>query len=213
MGMNMATIATQAMVEFIESKWDVKCVSITGNFCADKKPAQLNAILGRGKQVWAEVFLTSQVLKGVLKTSVDELVEVFYRKTLIGSALSGSMGFNSHFANVVAALYLATGQDMAHVVDGSVGIATAEKEGKGVRVSVFLPSLILGTVGGGINLPHQQAALKLLGLGKGKAGEAKVLAEIVGGTVLAGEVSLAASLSEGSLAKAHQRLGRKKAKK
>lgn len=209
MGMNMATIATQAIVDFIESKLDVSCVSITGNFCVDKKPSQLNFILGRGKRVWSEVFLSAAVIRGILKTSVDELVDVFYRKTLVGSVISGSLGFNAHFANVIAALYLATGQDIAHVVHGSTGIVTAEKERKGARISVFLPSLILGTVGGGTHLPHQQTALQILGLGKGKKGEAKALAEIVGGVTLAGEISLGSSLAEGSLARAHQRLGRK----
>jgi len=120
------------------------------------------------------------------------------------------MGFNAQYANVVAAVYLATGQDMAHVVEGSMGITTIEKEEDGVRVSVYLPSLILGTVGGGTGLPPQQEALGILGLGKGKAGEARALSEVVGGAVLAGEISLIASLAEGTLARAHQDLARGK---
>lgn len=209
MGMNMATIASEAIARFLEKKTGACCVSLSGNVCVDKKPASLNYILGRGKKVWAEVLLSKKVLSEILKTSADEMVEVGYRKILLGSALAGSNGFNAQYANVVAAIFLATGQDAAHVVEGSAGITTVEKEAEGVRVSVYLPSVLAGTVGGGTSLPSQRKALEILGLGKGKAGEARELAKIIGGAVLAGEISLTASLAEGSLAQAHRRLGRK----
>jgi hydroxymethylglutaryl-CoA reductase (NADPH) len=118
------------------------------------------------------------------------------------------MGFNGHFANIVAAIYLATGQDMAHVVEGSLGITTVEKDGKDLYFSVMLPNILVGTVGGGTHLPVQNAALAMMGLGKGKAGEKMTLGRIVGATVLSGELSLTAALAAGHLAQAHARLGR-----
>jgi hydroxymethylglutaryl-CoA reductase (NADPH) len=208
MGMNMATIATDSIVRFIEKEQRVKCVSLTGNYCVDKKPAYVNYLYGRGKEVWGEVQLSAAVIKKILKTNSKDLIEVAYRKLLVGSSVSGSMGFNAQHANVVAAIFLACGQDMAHVVEGSLGATSVERDGEGIYFSVYLPSLIVGTVGGGTHLAAQNTALQLLGLGKGSAGEAMKFAEIIAGAVLAGEISLVASLAEGSLAKAHQRLGR-----
>jgi len=131
----------------------------------------------------------------------------------IGSAISGALGFNGQYANVVAAIFLATGQDAAQVVEGSLGVTTVEMEGSGVYVSVFLPDLVLGTVGGGTGLPSQISCLNLFGLGKGEVGEARAFAEIVGGAVLAGEISLLGALASGQLAEAHRRLGRGKRSK
>ncbi len=209
MGMNMATIATQEAADLIEKKTDASCVSIAGNFDIDKKPAWLNFISGRGKQVWAEVILSKKVVKEVLKTTPEKLSDLVYRKCLLGSIMSGSLGFNAHFANIIAAIFAATGQDLAHVVDGSLGITTAEVlENGDLYFSVYLPSLIVGTVGGGTNLPTQKEAINLMGLKK----PFPVLeyAQLLAASVLAGELSLLASLSEGSLVKAHQELGRGK---
>ena len=202
MGMNMATIASQAMADFIEAKTKVKCLSISGNYCIDKKASWLNFINGRGFKVWAEVTLSKKVLHDVLKTSAKKFFDVWQAKCISGSILAGSLGFNAQFANVVAAIFLATGQDPAHVVEGSMGITNAEVTGENLYVSVYLPDLMLGTVGGGTGLATQSEALSIIGKNSGK------LAQIVGGTVLAGEISLLASLSEGTLVKAHRKLGR-----
>jgi hydroxymethylglutaryl-CoA reductase (NADPH) len=123
--------------------------------------------------------------------------------------ISGAMGFNGHFANVVAALYLATGQDMAHVVEGSLGMTTAEMDGDDLYFSVMLPNVLVGTLGGGTHLPVQKAALSMMGLGDGKRGEKITLGKILGATVLAGELSLTAALAAGDLARAHARLARR----
>jgi hydroxymethylglutaryl-CoA reductase (NADPH) len=211
MGMNMVTIASERMVQLIKVKTGSECVSLTGNLCTDKKLSWQNIIKGRGKRIWAEVVLSQGIIKGVLKTSSEKIAEVVYRKCLLGSALAGASGFNGHFANVVAALFLATGQDMAHVVEGSLGMTTAEVvEKNDLYFGVYLPDLMVGTVGGGTNLPAQKEALKILGLGQGKRGEAIQLAEIIGGAVLAGELSLMAALASGQLAQAHARLERGK---
>jgi len=232
MGMNMVTIATQKIVELIEDKLKIKCLALSGNFCVDKKANWLNFIEGRGKKVWAEAMIKRIIVKDVLKTTPEKIIEVVKSKQWLGSIMSGSMGANGHFANIAAALFLATGQDMAHVVEASLGVTIAElQSGSASRratcsylpgeargcarrsawpapdlyFSVYLPDLMVGMVGGGTRLPSQQQVLKMLG-----NPSAIELAGIIGGSVLAGELSLTAALASGDLAKAHQKLGRPK---
>ena len=209
MGLNMVTIATEAMVSYIKKETGIECLALSGNFCVDKKPSWQNFINNRGIKVWAEVVLTKKVLSEVLKTSAQKAYDVWLAKCMLGSAMSGSMGFNAQFANVVAAMFIATGQDAAHVAEGSMGITTAEVMNEDLYVSVYLPDLMVGTVGGGTGLATQNEALTLLGVAGGNDGKnVKQFAEIVGAAVLAGEISLLSSLEEGSLARAHQALGR-----
>lgn len=212
MGMNMATIATQKIVDFIERKTKIKCLSLAGNFDIDKKPAWINFLSKRGFEVWAETTINKKIVKEVLKTTVKNIFDVWLGKCMIGSAMTGSLGFNGHFANIIAALFIATGQDPAHVVEGSIGITIAEiKENKDLYLSVYLPDVMAGTIGGGTGLATQKEALDIIGISGGNSGKnAHKFAEIIGATVLAGELSLLASLAEGSLAKAHIRLGRSK---
>ena len=205
MGMNMVTIATQKAVSLIEQKTKAECIALAGNYDIDKKPAWLNFIEGRGKKVWAEVTLTKKTVKDILKSTPENLTEVVHRKNHLGSIMSGSLGFNAHFANIIAALFLATGQDPAHVVEGSLGVTTAEVQNNGdLHFSIYLPSLQIGTVGGGTHLPTQKEALSLM-----RASSVLEYAQVLGAAVLAGELSLIASLAEGTLAKSHIKLGRK----
>jgi hydroxymethylglutaryl-CoA reductase (NADPH) len=211
MGLNMVTIATDAMVSYIQEKSGAVCVSLSSNYCVDKKPAWINVVEGRGTNAWAEVTLTKKVLRGILKTTAQHMYDVWVSKCMVGSALSGSMAFNAQFANIVAAVFLATGQDIAHVVEGSLGITTAEVLGEDLYISVSLPDLMVGTVGGGTGLPTQKEALAILGISGGAQGfNSKKFAEIIAAAVLAGEISLLASLSEGTLAQSHARLARGK---
>jgi hydroxymethylglutaryl-CoA reductase (NADPH) len=203
MGMNMVTIATQKIVALIEAKLKINCVALSGNFCVDKKPSWLNFIAGRGKKVWAEAVIKREVVKAVLKTTPEAILEVVQSKQWLGSVMSGSMGANGHFANIAAALFLATGQDMAHAAEASLGVTTAELGKNDLYFSVYLPDLMVGTVGGGTRLASQQQALKRLG-----NPSAIELAKIIGGAVLAGELSLTAALASGDLAQAHRKLGR-----
>lgn len=211
MGMNMATIATQAIIDEIEKNTSARCVSLAGNYDIDKKPAWLNFIDGRGIQVWAEIVISEKIVKETLKTTPQTIADIVYRKCLLGSAMAGSLGFNAQYANVVAAIFIATGQDPAHVVEGSMGVTTAEVIDGDLQFAIFMPSVLVGTIGGGTSLPTQQEALGLMGLGKGE--NVLQLAKIIGGAVLAGELSLIASLAEGSLATAHKKLGRKGARR
>ena len=211
MGMNMVTIATRAAAEVIESETPASLVALSGNLCTDKKPAAINAVEGRGRSVTADVTIPREVVEERLHTTPEAVAEVNTRKNLVGSAKAGSLGFNAHVANVVAATFLATGQDAAQVVEGSNAITTAEVREDGLYVGVSLASLEVGTVGGGTKLPTQSEALELLGVAGGgdpPGSNADALAECVATGALAGELSLLAALGSRHLSSAHESLGR-----
>ena len=206
MGMNMATIASEAVCRLVESETGATLVSVSGNMCSDKKPAAINMIEGRGKTVVAEARIPREVVEGRLHATSEAIVETNYRKNLVGSSMAGTMGANAHAANMVAALYIATGQDPAQVVGGSMAITTCEDLDGDLYIAVRMPAVEVGTVGGGTRLPCQREALSMIGcVGEGKA---KKLAEIVATTVLAGELSTLAAQAAGQLGAAHARLGR-----
>ncbi len=213
MGMNMATIACdRAVRDLIEPTTGVECVALSGNYCVDKKPSAVNFLEGRGKKIYAEVELDADTLSRALKTDARSLVEVQYRKNLMGSIAAGSMGYNAHVANVLAAVFIATGQDVAQIVEGAMGVTSVEeREAGGVFASVYLPDVPVGVVGGGTALGPQREALSMLGVApradRPGAGALR-FAEILGATVLAGELSLLAAFTSGDLASAHERLGR-----
>jgi hydroxymethylglutaryl-CoA reductase (NADPH) len=213
MGMNMATIACDRIVrDLIEPQTGIPCVALSGNYCVDKKAASVNFNEGRGKRIHAEVVLDAAILRETLKTDAASLAEVQYRKNLLGSIAAGAMGFNAHFANVLSAIFLATGQDPAHVVGGSTGVTCIEPRANGsVYASIFIPDAPLGAIGGGTSLNTQSEALQILGVvpDPDRPGHAAMrLAEIVGAAVLAGELSLMAAFTSSDLARAHERLGR-----
>lgn len=212
MGMNMVTIACDNVTRnYIEKETKVPCLALSGNVCTDKKPSWINKIKKRGYSVQTDVTIPKDIVTKVLKTNAQETADIYTRKILLGSALSGSMGFNAHHANIIAALFLATGQDLAHVVEGSLGTTTMENIDGDLYVSVSLPSLPLGTVGGGTGLTAQREALSILGInggGEPPGVNAKKLAEIIAAAVLAGEISLLSALTSKDLAMAHKMLGR-----
>ncbi|MCE8425183.1 MAG: hydroxymethylglutaryl-CoA reductase (NADPH) [Candidatus Methanoperedens sp.] len=211
MGMNMATIATDSAVDLILSENDVELIALSGNMCTDKKPSAVNVILGRGKTVSSDVIISTDTIHEKLKTTPSKMFEVNYRKNLLGSARAVSLGFNAHAANIAAAMFIACGQDAAHVVEASTAITNMEIVEEGLYCSVTIPSLPVGTVGGGTGIGAQHECLSILGVGG--AGDppgvnAKKLAEIIAAAVLAGEISLIGALAARHLAKAHAKLGR-----
>ncbi|MFB6080542.1 MAG: hydroxymethylglutaryl-CoA reductase (NADPH) [Haloferacaceae archaeon] len=211
MGMNMATIATRAAADLIETETGGDLVALSGNLCTDKKPAAINAVEGRGRSVSADVALPREVVAERLHTTPEAVAEVNARKNFTGSARAASLGFNAHAANVVAATFLATGQDAAQVVEGANAITTADVRDGDLYLSVSLASLEVGTVGGGTRLPTQAEALDLLGVrggGDPPGSNADALAEAIAAGVLAGECSLLAALGARHLSGAHERLGR-----
>lgn len=214
MGMNMAVIACDAVVrELIDKETKVKCISLSGNVCTDKKPSAINFISGRGKSVHAEAVIKKEVVEKVLKTDPKHIFEVNYRKNLLGSAVASSLGFNAHYGNIVAAMFLSCGQDIAHVTEGAMGITTCEMMDSDLYISVYIPNLNVGTVGGGTGLGTQKEALDILGVSgasKNPGQNSKKFAEIIGAAVLCGELSLLSAFTSRDVARAHQKYGRGK---
>uniref|UniRef100_A0A669CR31 3-hydroxy-3-methylglutaryl coenzyme A reductase n=1 Tax=Oreochromis niloticus TaxID=8128 RepID=A0A669CR31_ORENI len=210
MGMNMLSKGTEHALHVLQQQHpDVEVLSLSGNFCTDKKPAAINWILGRGKSAVCEATIPAKVVREVLKSSTAALVDLNLNKNLVGSAMAGSIGgFNAHAANIVAAIYIACGQDPAQTVGSSNCITQMEAIGPGgedLYISCTMPSIELGTVGGGTNLSPQQACLQMLGVtNPNQPGDnARQLARVVCATVLAGELSLMAALAAGHLVKSH----------
>ncbi|KAG2579900.1 3-hydroxy-3-methylglutaryl-coenzyme A reductase-like [Panicum virgatum] len=216
MGMNMISKGVQNVLDFLQDDFpDMDVISISGNFCSDKKPAAVNWIEGRGKSVVCEAVIKEEVVKKVLKTDVQSLVELNTIKNLAGSAIAGALGgFNAHASNIVTAIFIATGQDPAQNVESSHCITMLEpiNDGKDLHISVTMPSIEVGTVGGGTQLASQSACLDLLGV-KGAnrdspGSNARLLATVVAGGVLAGELSLLSALAAGQLVKSHMKYNR-----
>ncbi|XP_072993192.1 3-hydroxy-3-methylglutaryl-coenzyme A reductase 1-like [Typha latifolia] len=216
MGMNMVSKGVQNVLDYLLQDFpDMEVMSISGNFCSDKKPAAVNWIEGRGKSVVCEAIIKEDVVKRVLKTTVSALVELNMLKNLAGSAVAGTMGgFNAHASNIVTAIFIATGQDPAQNVESShcITMMEAVNNGKDLHVSVTMPSIEVGTVGGGTQLASQAACLDLLGV-KGSSLEspganARLLATIIAGAVIAGELSLMSALAAGQLVKSHMKYNR-----
>merc|ERR1711915_320371 len=216
MGMNMVSKGVQNVLDFLQKEFpDMDVISVSGNFCADKKPPAVNWIEGRGKSVVCEAVITEAVVKKVLKTNVPALLELNMLKNLTGSALAGAMGgFNAHASNIVSAIFIATGQDPAQNVESShcITMMEASNGGKDLHISVTMPCIEVGTVGGGTQLASQSACLNLIGV-KGAnvqspGANARLLARIVAGAVLAGELSLMSALAAGQLVKSHMKYNR-----
>ncbi|KAG0033055.1 3-hydroxy-3-methylglutaryl-coenzyme A (HMG-CoA) reductase isozyme [Podila clonocystis] len=204
MGMNMISKGCEQALKVLGEKFpSMSIVSLSGNYCTDKKPASINWIEGRGKSVVTEAVIPGQVVETVLKTTVNKLVELNLNKNLIGSAMAGAIGgFNAQAANILTAVYLATGQDPAQVVESSncITLMKAINDGKDLLISCSMPSIEVGTVGGGTSLPPQAAMLDMLGV-RGSHPEipganAQQLARIICAGVMAGELSLCAALAD-----------------
>lgn len=216
MGMNMATVATEAGCSYIERNFKgARLVAVSGNMCSDKKQSMVNSLDGRGKTVVAEATIPYAVLEEVFHTNAAAVNEVNLRKNWAGSARAGSVAqFNAHFANTIAAIFAATGQDLAQVVESSSGYTWTEVRGKDLYISITLTSLEVGTVGGGTGLPTQKEALsimKVAGSGSPAGNNSTKLAEIIAAAVLSGELNLLSALATRELGQAHEKLGRNKA--
>ncbi|KAI0032617.1 hydroxymethylglutaryl-coenzyme A reductase-domain-containing protein [Vararia minispora EC-137] len=211
MGMNMISKGTEKALEALQHRFpEMIILALSGNYCTDKKPAAINWIEGRGKSVVAEAVVPGSVVKSVLKTTVAAICNLNVKKNLVGSAMAGSIGgFNAHAANILTAVFLATGQDPAQNVESSNCMTLMEptNNGEDLLMTVTMPSIEVGTVGGGTVLAPQQSILEMLGI-KGahptQPGQnAQRLARIVASAVMAGELSLISALAAGHLVRAH----------
>lgn len=204
-GHNMATLAAENILNWILDQYpQLKYISISGNYCTDKKVSAVNGILGRGKYLIAEIIIPRDIVINILHSTPEKIIELNIKKNLIGGILAGSLrSANAHFANMLLAIYLATGQDAANIVEGSQGIVHAELSNQGnLYFSITLPNIIVGTVGNGKNLAFVQQNFKEMACGEELT--AAKLAIIIAATVLCGELSLlAAQTNPGELMRTH----------
>ncbi len=206
-GQNMVTIATDALCRHAAAHCPIRPGRwyVEGNFSGDKKASGLSMITGRGRKVSASVVLPEAVVTSVLGTTVDDML-AYGRVANLGALLSGQLGAQAHYANGLAAIYIATGQDAACVAESAVGFTRMEQRESGLFCSVTMPSILVGTVGGGTGLPAQSACLALMGLtGEGNGA---ALAEVTAATCLCGEISIVAAMASGTFTGAHEKLAR-----
>lgn len=213
-GQNMVTLATEAICEHVLAHSPVRPSYwfVEANLSGDKKGSAQSFLLVRGKKVSAEALLPAALVEQHLRTTPSRIVD-HWRMSALGGVLSGTTGIQGHYANGLAALYLATGQDVACVAESAVGVtrfeAAVAPSGEGaLYASVTLPSIMVGTVGGGTGLPSQKACLDIMGLSG--AGHARALAEVTAALCLAGELSIIGAICSGDFGRAHALLARGK---
>lgn len=206
-GQNMATIATDALCRAAVDACPIKPRSwfIEGNLSGDKKASWLGLIGGRGRKVSASVVIPEALVERHLHVSIDRMLD-YAQVAQIGASMSGQIGAQGHYANGLAAFYIATGQDAACVAESAVGSTRMERRDGELFMAVTLPNILVGSVGGGTGLPSQAAALDLLGLAGD--GQGAALAEVVACLCLAGEISIMGAIAAGDFARAHSRLAR-----
>ncbi|WP_152053789.1 hydroxymethylglutaryl-CoA reductase [Tautonia marina] len=209
-GQNLATFATQAIHDYILAHSPIRPRRsyVEANLSGDKKASAQSYLFVRGKKVTAEFLLAPSLVELKLRASPQEIFEC-WGMGAIGSVLTGTIGIQGHFANGLAALYLACGQDVACVAESAVGVSRFEVTPEGELYGcVTLPNLMVGTIGGGTQLPSQRACLEILGLSG--QGHAHALAEVAAGLCLSGELSISAAMATGEFSKAHRTLARGK---
>jgi len=214
-GHNMVTAGAEAAMNHILQGFPhLRYGSLSANYCSDKKTSAVNGILGRGKYAVAEMRVPEALCRKLLRTTPQAMTTLNTRKNLLGTALAGgTRSANAHAANMLLAVYLATGQDAANIIEGSQAFTLADTDAAtgDLRFSVTLPNLIVGTVGNGKTLPFVEENLDRLGCRQPRAtgANARRLAAITAATVLCGELSLMAALTNpGELMKTHRKLER-----
>lgn len=208
-GQNMVTIATDALCRDIEARCPIKPLYwfVETNLSGDKKATAMSFAGVRGRKATAEILLPADLVRAQLHTTATRMHD-YWRMSALGGVMSGSIGVQGHYANGLAALYLATGQDVACVAESAVGVTRFElRDDGGLYACVTLPNIVVGTVGGGTTLPCQQAGLSILGLAG--AGKARALAEVCAALCLAGELSIIGALAAGHFSRAHASLARR----
>ncbi|MGH9315117.1 MAG: hydroxymethylglutaryl-CoA reductase, partial [Vicinamibacterales bacterium] len=207
-GQNMVTIASEAICRDIVERAPVRprYWFVEANLSGDKKATTHSFMSVRGKKVAAEIVIPAELLSRRLHTSTSAMID-YWRMSALGGVMSGSIGVQGHYANGLAALFIACGQDAACVAEAAVGVTRFEpSEDGGLYAAVTLPNVIVGTVGGGTRLPSQRACLEVLGLGGPDS--ARAFAEVAAALALAGELSITAALASGQFTQAHHRLAR-----
>lgn len=208
-GQNMVTICTDQICQYLLENCPVKPQEwvIESNFSGDKKATAVSFGNVRGKKVSAEVTIPRQICADILKTT-PELIANYWQSSTVAAIQSGSIGAQGHIANGLTALFLACGQDVACISESSIGVTRMQVNGEGhLYVAVTIPSLIVGTVGGGTGLATQKECLEMVGCTGPRS--ARKFAEICCAVALSGEISIAAAMSANHFTTAHKSLGRK----
>jgi len=213
-GQNMTTACTwHACVwvfgEIKKAGIELVQFGIEGNGASDKKVSEGSIENGRGIRVESTVTLSDDTIKKFLRVDAQEMYEAYVRSERIAEHV-GMVGFNSNVVNAIAAIFTATGQDIACVGESGTGILNLTRQNGSIRFELVLTNLVIGTVGGGTALPTQNAVLRMMGC----AGTGKVerFASIIAGFSLALELSTLAAVVGGQFARAHQVFGRNKPK-
>ena len=206
-GQNMVGKATFIACEWIMKTYPgIQRYMLSGAMDTDKKHSQINTLHSRGKRVVAEVLIPGALLEKTMGVTAEVLFKA-RQINQVGSFMAGSSSTGAHAANGIAAVFIATGQDAANVAESSSSIIFADVDEAGnYYLSITLPSLIVASYGGGTGLPTQQECLNILDCNG--AGKVHKLAEIIGATVLAGEVSLMSAVLAGDWVTSHDALGR-----
>ena len=205
-GMNMIVKATEAACRFVLARSRARGFHVFSGYSSEKRAAGVLLAGGKGKRVVAGARVPACVVKSYLHTTPARLVEMWHR-TVVGHVQANAVGYNGHYANGLAAIFIACGQDVANIVNASVGITDFEATPEGdLYASVTLPSLTVATVGGGTQLGTSRECLEMLGCAG--AGRAAKFAEIVAATLLAGELSMGAAIASGEFVQAHETYGR-----
>jgi hydroxymethylglutaryl-CoA reductase (NADPH) len=208
-GQNMVTIAAQAVCDYVRTRSPIRPLSyyIESNLSGDKKASRRALQSVRGRKVAAEAIILETEVVACLHTSPHEMARC-YHMAAVACSMAGTFGTQGHFANGLAGLYLACGQDVACVAESAIGHTRFEVlPGGDLYCSVTLPGVMVATVGGGTGLPSQKACLDILGFsGPGKA---PALAEVAAALCLAGEISIVGAICAGEFTRAHQRMARR----
>jgi hydroxymethylglutaryl-CoA reductase (NADPH) len=205
----MVCIATEKACDYIMEHTDAEHCYIESNLSSEKKASFFNFITGYGKEVQVEATFSRDVVLKYLGSSPKAIYDQWFNGFL-GGVQAGMVGINCHFANAIAAMFMACGQDVAQTVNAGMGTTICESTADGaLRLSLKLPNILIGTVGGGTMTGTAKECLEILGCSG--PDRARKFAEIIGATLLAGEVSILAALSSGNFAKAH--LNRRNASK
>lgn len=208
-GQNMTGKATWAAAEWIKAQYTAAPLEYTleANLATDKKHSQINNLQTRGRRVIAEALIPDAALREVMKTSSAALYRRRQISGQLGAWLSGSVNNGAHSANGITAMFIATGQDAANVAESHAAHAYVElRENGDYYYSITMPSIICATYGGGTGLATQRECLELMGCyGSGKVLK---LCEIIGATVVAGELSLGSAIVADEWVSAHDELGR-----
>ena len=205
-GMNMISKATDRACRGILERWGARHFYLFSGLSSEKRASGALLGGGKGKTVTAGARISAALLESHLHVGAARLVDEWHR-SVVGHLHAHSVGFNAHYANGLAALFVACGQDVANVANAAVGVTDYDVLDDGdVYVSVTLPSMTVATVGGGTGLGTSRECLALLGCSG--TGHARRFAEIAAATLLAGEISMAAAIASGEFAAAHEQYGR-----